>query len=66
MTGAALAETVKTAGHPAVTFIERKETLPDQVLSHLRAGDLVLTLGAGTFGKRAPEFLHGSSLRDDS
>lgn len=51
VTGAALAETVKTAGHPAVTFIERKETLPDQVLSHLRAGDLVLTLGAGDIWK---------------
>ena len=51
VTGAALAETVKAAGHPAVTFIERKETLPDQVLSHLQAGDLVLTLGAGDIWK---------------
>lgn len=51
VSGAALAETVRAAGHPAVTFIERKETLPDQVLSHLRAGDLVLTLGAGDIWK---------------
>lgn len=51
VTGAALAETVKAAGHPSVTFIERKETLPDQVLSHLQAGDLVLTLGAGDIWK---------------
>ncbi|MDH5195281.1 MAG: UDP-N-acetylmuramate--L-alanine ligase [Nitrospira sp.] len=51
VTGAALAETLKAAGHPAVTFIERKETLPDQVLPHLRAGDLVLTLGAGDIWK---------------
>ncbi len=51
VTGAALAETVKAAGHPAVTFIERKETLPDQVLPHLREGDLVLTLGAGDIWK---------------
>jgi UDP-N-acetylmuramate--alanine ligase len=34
-----------------VTFIERKETLPDQVLPHLKAGDLVLTLGAGDIWK---------------
>jgi UDP-N-acetylmuramate--alanine ligase len=51
VTGAALAETVRAAGHPAITFVERKETLPDQVLSHLRAGDLVLTLGAGDIWK---------------
>jgi UDP-N-acetylmuramate--alanine ligase len=51
VTGAALVETVKAAGHPAVTFIEHKEALPDQVLSHLRAGDLVLTLGAGDIWK---------------
>jgi len=51
VTGAALAEMLKAAGHPAVTFIERKETLPDQVLPHLRAGDLVLTLGAGDIWK---------------
>ncbi len=51
VTGAALAETVKAAGHPSVTFIERKETLPDQVLPHLHPGDLVLTLGAGDIWK---------------
>lgn len=51
VTGAALVETVKAAGHPAVTFIEHKEALPDQVLSHLRPGDLVLTLGAGDIWK---------------
>ncbi len=51
VTGAALAEIVKAAGHPSVTFIERKETLPDQVLSHLQAGDLVLTMGAGDIWK---------------
>ena len=51
VSGATLAETVKSAGHPSVTFIERKETLPDQVLPHLRPGDLVLTLGAGDIWK---------------
>ncbi len=51
VSGTALAETIKSAGHPAVTFIERKETLPDQVLPHLRPGDLVLTLGAGDIWK---------------
>ncbi len=51
VSGAALADTIKSAGHPSVTFLERKETLPDQVLPHLRPGDLVLTLGAGDIWK---------------
>ncbi|TKS59120.1 MAG: UDP-N-acetylmuramate--L-alanine ligase [Nitrospira sp.] len=51
VSGANLAEAIKAAGHPAVTFIERKETMPDQVLPHLKPGDLVLTLGAGDIWK---------------
>jgi UDP-N-acetylmuramate--alanine ligase len=51
ISGARLVETVKSAGHPSVTFIERKEALPDQVLPHLKPGDLVLTLGAGDIWK---------------
>jgi UDP-N-acetylmuramate--alanine ligase len=51
VSGSALAETVKATGHPSVTFIEHKETLPDQVLPHLRPGDLVITLGAGDIWK---------------
>jgi UDP-N-acetylmuramate--alanine ligase len=51
ISGAKLAETVKAAGHQSVTFIERKESMPDQVLAHLKSGDLVLTLGAGDIWK---------------
>jgi len=51
VSGAILAQTVKSAGHPAVTFVERKETLPDHVLPFLRSGDLVLTMGAGDIWK---------------
>ncbi len=51
ISGANLADTITAAGHPSVTFIERKETMPDQVLSHLKPGDLVLTLGAGDIWK---------------
>ncbi len=51
VSGAKLAEVIKAAGHPSVTFIERKETIPDQVLPHLKPGDLVLTLGAGDIWK---------------
>ncbi|NGZ98057.1 MAG: UDP-N-acetylmuramate--L-alanine ligase [Nitrospira sp. WS110] len=51
VSGASLADTIKSAGHPSVTFIAQKETLPDQVLPFLRSGDLVLTMGAGDIWK---------------
>jgi UDP-N-acetylmuramate--alanine ligase len=51
VSGAALADRIKAAGHQGVTFIEKKESLPDQVLPHLLPGDLVVTLGAGDIWK---------------
>lgn len=51
VSGASLAGTIQAAGHPSVTFVERKESLPDQVMPHLKPGDLVLTLGAGDIWK---------------
>jgi UDP-N-acetylmuramate--alanine ligase len=51
VSGEKLAERIRAAGHPSVTFIERKESMPDQVLPHLQPGDLVLTLGAGDIWK---------------
>ncbi|MBX3318541.1 MAG: UDP-N-acetylmuramate--L-alanine ligase [Nitrospira sp.] len=51
VSGASLADTIKSAGHPSVTFIAQKEALPDQVLPFLRSGDLVLTMGAGDIWK---------------
>jgi UDP-N-acetylmuramate--alanine ligase len=51
VSGAALADRIKAAGHQGVTFVEKKETLPDQVLPHLQPGDLVVTLGAGDIWK---------------
>jgi UDP-N-acetylmuramate--alanine ligase len=51
VSGERLAEAVRAAGHPSVTWVERKETLPDQVLPVLKPGDLVITLGAGDIWK---------------
>lgn len=51
VSGAKLAESIRSAGHPSVRFVERKETMLDQVLPHLKPGDLVLTLGAGDIWK---------------
>lgn len=51
VSGFHLAETVRAAGHPSVTFVGQKDQLPDQVLPHLKPGDLVVTLGAGDIWK---------------
>ena len=51
VSGAKLADIVRAAGHPSVTFVERKDQLVDQVLPHLKSGDLVITLGAGDIWK---------------
>ena len=51
VSGAKLVEAVKAAGHPSATFVERKETLAEQVLPTLKSGDLVITLGAGDIWK---------------
>jgi UDP-N-acetylmuramate--alanine ligase len=57
VSGAKLAESVRAAGHPGVTFVAQKETLPDLVLPQLKPGDLVITLGAGDIWKAGTELL---------
>jgi UDP-N-acetylmuramate--alanine ligase len=57
VSGARLAETVHASGHPSVTFVEHKDRLVDQVLPHLKSGDLVITLGAGDIWKTGPGLL---------
>ncbi|HET6676179.1 MAG TPA: UDP-N-acetylmuramate--L-alanine ligase [Nitrospiraceae bacterium] len=51
VSGQALADAVRGAGQAVVTYVPRKESLPDQVLPALKSGDLVLTLGAGDIWK---------------
>ncbi len=51
ISGQSLADAVRGAGHAIVTYVPRKETLPEQVLPALKPGDLVLTLGAGDIWK---------------
>ncbi|MFO0705688.1 MAG: UDP-N-acetylmuramate--L-alanine ligase [Nitrospira sp.] len=57
VSGAKLAEAIRAAGHPSVTFVERKAELVTQVQPQLKAGDLVITLGAGDIWKAGPELL---------
>jgi UDP-N-acetylmuramate--alanine ligase len=57
VSGAKLAEAIRTAGHPRVSFIEQKDRLVEEVFPQLRPGDLVLTLGAGDIWKTGPALL---------
>ena len=50
-----LFEQLKTYGHREVNYIPRKEEMAAQVLSILRPGDLVMTLGAGDIWKVGKE-----------
>jgi UDP-N-acetylmuramate--alanine ligase len=51
ISGQGLADAVRDVGQAAVTYVPKKETLPDEVLPTLKPGDLVLTLGAGDIWK---------------
>ncbi|MCI0526516.1 MAG: UDP-N-acetylmuramate--L-alanine ligase, partial [Nitrospira sp.] len=55
MSSAQLHEQLKTYGHREVIYIPRKEEMVTQVLSILRPGDLVMTLGAGDIWKIGKE-----------
>jgi UDP-N-acetylmuramate--alanine ligase len=57
ISGERLAEAVRAAGHPSVTWVERKDALVDQVIPALQPGDLVLTLGAGDIWKAGVQLL---------
>jgi UDP-N-acetylmuramate--alanine ligase len=51
VTGEMLAQTIRGHGHKEVFFVPEKDKVVDQILSHLRSGDFVLTLGAGDIWK---------------
>ncbi len=53
VTGRLIADELKKAGKTNVRYIENKEDLPGQLWDMLRAGDVLLTLGAGDIVKTA-------------
>jgi UDP-N-acetylmuramate--alanine ligase len=55
-TGEALAEAIRACGHRDVTLVPRAE-LARAARERLRAGDIVLTLGAGDVTQVGPEVL---------
>jgi UDP-N-acetylmuramate--alanine ligase len=57
VTGRAIYEGIRHAGHPAVHFVAENGITADIILDHLHPGDLVLTLGAGDIWKTGEELL---------
>ena len=56
ITGERLAEDVSASGHKAVVFCSTMQSAMDFIMREARAGDAVLTIGAGSIG-RVPEQL---------
>jgi UDP-N-acetylmuramate--alanine ligase len=53
--GRALARALRVAGRVEPTFVETSAEMRDAVLSRVRDGDVVITMGAGSIGHLAPE-----------
>jgi UDP-N-acetylmuramate--alanine ligase len=53
--GRSLARAVRLAGKVEPLFVEKSAEMREAVLSRLRDGDVVLTMGAGSIGHLAPE-----------
>jgi UDP-N-acetylmuramate--alanine ligase len=54
---AALAEAVRQRGHRDVRFVSELDAIAPALASELRAGDLVITLGAGSITRVGPQLL---------
>ncbi len=51
VTGERLAEVIRAAGVPPMTYVSRKEQLVETVIPQLKPGDVVVALGAGDIGQ---------------
>jgi UDP-N-acetylmuramate--alanine ligase len=60
---AALVETIRARGHRGVQLVADLEEVPAVLLPELRAGDLVITLGAGSVTRLGPALLRALEER---
>jgi len=51
VTGERLAEAIRAAGAPPMTYVPRKDQLVETVIPQLKPGDVVVALGAGDIGQ---------------
>ncbi|MDH4234794.1 MAG: UDP-N-acetylmuramate--L-alanine ligase, partial [Gallionella sp.] len=63
--GRALMHALRVAGQSQVVFVENIQDMPQAIMQMARAGDVVITMGAGTIGT-VPNRLLGSSDGDAS
>jgi UDP-N-acetylmuramate--alanine ligase len=57
VSGAILADTIRSCGHRDVTFVPARAGLAAAARARVRPGDIVLTLGAGDITAVGPELL---------
>ena len=57
VSGEILAERIRATGHPAVHWVEKQDALVSRLVSEVRSGDTVLTLGAGDVWKVGVQLL---------
>ena len=57
VSGEILAERIRATGHPAVDWMEKQDALVSRLVSEVRSGDTVLTLGAGDVWKVGVQLL---------
>ncbi|MBI2822580.1 MAG: UDP-N-acetylmuramate--L-alanine ligase, partial [Acidobacteria bacterium] len=62
ITSARLAEEISRAGPVAARFVEDRAAV-EEISSHLREGDMVLTLGAGDVDRVGEEILRRQRLK---
>jgi UDP-N-acetylmuramate--alanine ligase len=57
VSGTLIWEGVQALGHPQALFLSHREELAAEMLRYVRAGDVVLTLGAGDVWKVGDQIL---------
>jgi len=57
VSGELLAEAIRRRGHQDVTLVQELEEVPAFLAGKTRAGDMVITMGAGSVWKVGDEFL---------
>jgi UDP-N-acetylmuramate--alanine ligase len=57
VSGESLAEAIRREGHPDVTLVRELKDVPEFLVSRVRPGDMVITMGAGSVWRVGEEFL---------
>jgi len=57
VTGEALCKGIRSRGHKTARFVSDRKTIPQEVAKDLKAGDMIITLGAGDVTRLGPEIL---------